>query len=104
MTRFEPTTLRTERLTLRPPEAADADDVFAAVDQVVQRWSPWSTAYTRAKALEWCTQEAFRDPAREVNFTIVPDRTGRFAGAPGGGRAGSGAGAAGRGYRPRAGA
>jgi len=80
MTRFEPTTLRTERLTLRPPEAADADDVFAAVDQVVQRWMPWSTAYTRAKALEWCTQEAFRDPAREVNFTIVPDRTGRFAG------------------------
>jgi RimJ/RimL family protein N-acetyltransferase len=84
---FEPTTLRTERLTLRPPEEADADDVFAAVDQVVQRWMPWALGYTRDKARHWCTQEAFRDPQRETNFVIVPDRTGRFAGVIGIGRA-----------------
>jgi RimJ/RimL family protein N-acetyltransferase len=84
---FEPTTLRTERLTLRPPEAADAGDAFAAVDQVVQRWMPWAVRYTRDKALHWCTKEAFRDPRREANFTIVPDRTGRFAGVIGIGRA-----------------
>jgi RimJ/RimL family protein N-acetyltransferase len=84
---FEPTTLRTERLTLRPPEAADAGDVFAAVDQVIQRWMPWSLGYTRDKALDWCTKEAFRDPQREANFAIVPDRIGRFAGVVGIGRA-----------------
>ena len=87
MAGFEPTTLRTERLTLRPPEAADAGDAFAAVDQVVQRWMPWSLGYTREKALDWCAKEAFRDPLREVNYAIVPDHTARFAGVIGIGRA-----------------
>jgi RimJ/RimL family protein N-acetyltransferase len=77
---FEATTLRTERLTLRPPAAGDADDKVAAVDDEVRRWMAWSVDYDRDKALRWCTEEAFRDPQREVNFVIEPAETGRFAG------------------------
>jgi RimJ/RimL family protein N-acetyltransferase len=98
MAGFEPTTLRTERLTLRPPEAGDAEDLFAAVDHVVRRWMTWSLDYSRAKALQWCTQEASRDPARETNFVIVPEATGRFAGVVGIGRADWEAGVAEIGY------
>jgi RimJ/RimL family protein N-acetyltransferase len=80
MTGFQPATLRTERLTLRPPGPDDADDAFAAVDHVVGRWMPWAAGYTRDKALRWCTEEAYRDPVREANFVIVPATTGRLAG------------------------
>jgi RimJ/RimL family protein N-acetyltransferase len=80
MTGFEPTTLRTDRLTLRPPGAGDAAGQFAAVDREVQRWMAWSVDYSRDKALEWCTEEAFQDPGREANFVIVPHVTGRLAG------------------------
>jgi RimJ/RimL family protein N-acetyltransferase len=77
---FAPATLRTDRLTLRPPGAADADDAFAAVDHEVRRWMPWSLEYTHDKALRWCTSEAYRDPVHETHFVIVPHLTGRFAG------------------------
>jgi RimJ/RimL family protein N-acetyltransferase len=80
MTGFEPTTLRTGRLTLRPPCADDASDQFAAVDHEVQRWMAWSVNYSLGKAVRWCTEEAFRDPGREANFVIVPAATGRLAG------------------------
>ncbi|MCW2859156.1 MAG: GCN5-related N-acetyltransferase [Actinoallomurus sp.] len=80
MTAFEPTTLRTDRLTLRPPAADDAADQFAAVDHEVQRWMCWSVNYSPDKSLQWCTEEAFRDPSREANFVIVPHATGRLAG------------------------
>jgi RimJ/RimL family protein N-acetyltransferase len=84
---FEPTTLRTDRLTLRPPGAGDAGDAFAAVDDEVRKWMPWAQEYTHDKALRWCVQEAYRDPAREAHFVIVPRATGRFAGVIGIGRA-----------------
>ena len=86
-TGFEPTTLRTDRLVLRPPGAGDADDNLAAVDDEVRRWMPWSVGFDRDKALRWCTEQAFRDPQREVNFVIEPAETGRFAGVIGLGRA-----------------
>ncbi|GLY86350.1 GNAT family N-acetyltransferase [Actinoallomurus iriomotensis] len=87
MTSFEPTTLRTERLVLRPPEEGDAPDCFAAVDQVVRRWMPWAREYTLESARRWCAKEAFRDPRREASFAIVPERTGRFGGVIGFSRA-----------------
>ena len=87
MAGFEPTTLRTDRLILRPPGAGDADDKFAAVDDEVRQWMAWAVDYDRDKALRWCTEEAFRDPQREVNFVIEPSETGRFAGLIGIGRA-----------------
>ncbi|HEY0540989.1 MAG TPA: GNAT family protein [Actinoallomurus sp.] len=87
MTAFEPITLRTDRLTLRPPGAGDAGAQFAAVDHEVQRWMGWSVNYSRDKALRWCTEEAFRDPSREANFVIVPHATGRLAGVIGVSRA-----------------
>jgi RimJ/RimL family protein N-acetyltransferase len=77
---FAPATLRTDRLTLRPPGADDAGDAVAAVDDEVRRWMPWALGYTRDKALRWCTEEAYRDPVRETHFVIVPHATGRFAG------------------------
>jgi RimJ/RimL family protein N-acetyltransferase len=83
MAGFEPVTLRTARLALRPPEAGDADDAFAAVDAEVRRWMPWALGNTRDRTLQWCTKEAFRDPLREVNFAIVPHATGRFGGVVG---------------------
>lgn len=80
MAGFEPTTLRTDRLTLRPPEKADAGDVFAAVDPEVQRWLAWAVGYSYDTALRWCTEEAHRDTCHEINFVIVPDVTGRLGG------------------------
>ena len=77
---FAPATLRTDRLTLRPPGADDAGDVFAAVDPEIRRWMPWSLDYTQEKALRWCTADAYRDPVRESHFVIVPKVTGRLAG------------------------
>lgn len=87
MAGFEPTTLSTDRLILRPPEAADADAALAAVDEEVRRWMAWSVEYTRDKALHWCAREAFRDRRREAVFVIVPRETGLFAGVVGIGRA-----------------
>jgi RimJ/RimL family protein N-acetyltransferase len=98
MTGFAPATLRTERLLLRPPEARDAPDQFAAVDHEVRRWMPWSQGYTLAKARHWCTKEAFRDAEREAAFVIVPDRTGRAGGVIGINRADWEAGVAEIGY------
>lgn len=98
MAGFQPTVLSTERLVLRPPERADADDQLAAVDDEVRRWMPWSVGYTRDKALHWCTEEAFRDPRRQLNFVIVPREIGRPVGAIGISRAEWEAGIAETGY------
>lgn len=80
MAGYEPTTLRTDRLTLRPPERSDGADAFAAVDHEVARWLGWAVGYTLDRAERWCTEEAHRDLVRETGFVIVPERTGRFAG------------------------
>jgi RimJ/RimL family protein N-acetyltransferase len=95
---FELTTLRTGRLTLRPPEKGDAGDAFAAVDPEVRRWLAWAVDYSRDKALRWCVQEAYRDLSREINFAIVPDATRRFGGVIGISRAGWDTGVAEVGY------
>lgn len=87
MAGFEPVTLRTDRLTLRLPEAGDADDHLAGVDDEVRRWMNWSEGFTREKALRWCAEEASGDLRRTINFAIVPRETGRFAGTVGIGRA-----------------
>jgi RimJ/RimL family protein N-acetyltransferase len=98
MSGFERTTLHTERLVLRPPDAGDADDAVAAVDDEIRRWMAWSVEYTRDKAFRWCTREAFQDQRRETNFAIVPRDTGRFAGVIGMSRADWGIGVAETGY------
>jgi RimJ/RimL family protein N-acetyltransferase len=95
---FAPATLRTDRLTLRPPGADDAGDMFAAVDHEVRQWMPWSLGYTEDKALRWCTADAYRDPVRETHFVIVPHTTGRFVGVIGINRASWEAGVAETGY------
>jgi RimJ/RimL family protein N-acetyltransferase len=77
---FEPATLRTPRLTLRPPDQSDAGDVFAAVDPEVCRWLGWAVGYSQETALRWCVQEASRDLTHELNLAIVPDATRRFGG------------------------
>jgi RimJ/RimL family protein N-acetyltransferase len=77
---FEPATLRTDRLTLRPPDQDDAGDVFAAVDPQVRRWLAWAVDYSPEKARRWCVREAYRDVSREINFVIVPDATRRLGG------------------------
>jgi RimJ/RimL family protein N-acetyltransferase len=77
---FEPTTLRTDRLTLRPPGAGDAGETLAAVDDEIRRWMPWALGYTHDKALRWCTEVAYSDPVHETHFVIVPQATGRLAG------------------------
>lgn len=87
MAGFETTTLRTDRLVLRPPGKGDADDHLAVVDEEIRRWMAWSADFTREKALLWCTEGAFRDPLRELNFVIEPKESGRFAGMIGIGRA-----------------
>lgn len=57
MPRFVPTTLRTERLTLRPFELGDVDAVFAACqDPEIQRWTRVPTPYTRDDAVKYVTQ------------------------------------------------
>lgn len=98
MAGFEPTTLRTERLILRPIDAGDADAYLTEVDDEVRRWMTWSEGFTREMALRWCTEEASGNPQRSINFAIVPTATGRFAGGVGIGRADWGTGVAETGY------
>jgi RimJ/RimL family protein N-acetyltransferase len=98
MAGFGLVTLRTDRLTLRPPEAGDTDDHLACVDDEVRRWMTWSEGFTREKALRWCATEATGDLMRAVNFAIVPRETGRLAGMVGIGRADWDAGVAETGY------
>src|SRR5512132_4293281 len=51
--------LVTDRLLLRPPQASDADDALALLeDPAVVRWNPAPTVVDRDSALEWCESGA----------------------------------------------
>jgi RimJ/RimL family protein N-acetyltransferase len=51
--------LATERLTLRPPTVADADDALALLqDPAVAQWNPAPTVVDRATAITWCESGA----------------------------------------------
>lgn len=80
MAGFEPTALRTGRLTLRPIGEGDVDAYLAGVDDEVRRWMPWSRNLTREKAWRWCVEESGADLRRTLNLAMVPAETGRFAG------------------------
>jgi RimJ/RimL family protein N-acetyltransferase len=86
MAGFEPVTLRTDRLVLRPFEAGDVDAYLDGVDDEVRRWMPWSEDLSPEKALKWCAENAAADLQRALNLVIVPAETGRFAGGIGLGR------------------
>jgi cobalt-precorrin-5B (C1)-methyltransferase len=55
MNRFEPATVYTDHLILRPPAASDAEAEVAAVDDEIRRWTVWSHGYTNAKTLHRCS-------------------------------------------------
>lgn len=80
MAGFEPVTLRTERLILRPIDKGDVDAYLTEVDDEVRRWMTWAEDPSPEKALRWCAEEASGDLQRSLNLAIVPAETGRFAG------------------------
>ncbi|HEX6470771.1 MAG TPA: GNAT family protein [Streptosporangiaceae bacterium] len=80
-------TLTTDRLALRPFEAADAADLIeASRDPEILRWMVWAQGQTPAQARDWCTVHAHADPEEQLHLAIVA--AGRFSGAVGLSRAG----------------
>jgi RimJ/RimL family protein N-acetyltransferase len=78
--------LTSERLRLRPFEAADAADVHAVwQDERFVRTAPVGYAYANAgleTAVEWCTtgMEERRRAGEGVGFAVVPREGGRLVG------------------------
>lgn len=80
---FPETTLRTERLVLRPFAAADIADVRAgAADELTQRWFPLPRPYTLAHAAEYVMQTAprFRETGGGIHLAIADPATERLLG------------------------
>jgi ribosomal-protein-serine acetyltransferase len=74
--------LTTDRLTLRPFEAADSTEVIEATrDPEILRWMPWAPRQTPAQARDWCTVHAHVNPEEQLNLAIVA--AGRLSGAIG---------------------
>jgi ribosomal-protein-alanine N-acetyltransferase len=66
-----PVTLRTERLTLRPFEITDADDVFNyARDREFGRYLPVPDPYTRADAEQYVAIQVEADWSKQVSLAI----------------------------------
>ncbi|SDZ46445.1 Protein N-acetyltransferase, RimJ/RimL family [Amycolatopsis xylanica] len=79
--RFPETTLRTERLILRPFGGADIEDVQrGCADEATQRWIPLTTPYTLADAGSWCTTRAhaLRESGDGIHFAVVDAGTDRL--------------------------
>lgn len=78
--------LETDRLLLRAFTEADIEDVFqAASDPVTQRWLPLpapGTPYTRADAVDWCTENApsVRATGEGQQWAAVCAKTRAYAG------------------------
>ncbi|WP_203988725.1 GNAT family N-acetyltransferase [Sphaerisporangium rufum] len=77
--------LESERLLLRPFDAADTDDALAAVegDAEIHRWMPWAEGYDRQRSYDWCTRYAHVDPVSGLQFAIEAKEDGRLAGSIG---------------------
>ncbi|MFE4265319.1 GNAT family N-acetyltransferase [Streptomyces sp. NPDC056883] len=68
---MEPITLTTERLVLRPLDASDTDEVYAALqDPAIQRWIPVSVPYERTHAESFVTRVPGGQTGSEYNFGI----------------------------------
>lgn len=71
---FQPATLQTERLLLRPYRREDAPAVAEACrDDLIQRWLPLPNPYTDADALTWCTEVAprFRETGEGIEWAAI---------------------------------
>ncbi|MDQ6874449.1 MAG: GNAT family N-acetyltransferase [Actinomycetota bacterium] len=80
---FPAATLATERLLLRPFEAADVDPVAQACsDDEVQRWLPLPRPYGREEAADWCLRKApeLRESGAGLELAIVTRSAGQLAG------------------------
>jgi RimJ/RimL family protein N-acetyltransferase len=83
---FPRVTVTSERLRLRPFEAADADDVHAVwQDERFIRTAPVGYPYAGAAletAVEWCTTgvEQRRRDGKGVGFAVEPLEAGRLVG------------------------
>ncbi len=68
---MEPITLTTERLVLRPLDASDTDEVYAALqDPVIQRWIPVSVPYGRTHAESFVNRVPGGENGSEFNFGV----------------------------------
>lgn len=73
---FPETTLRTERLVLRPFTAADIPDTqLSCADELTQQWLPLPHPYTLDTAAEYCTQaHQWRESGDGIVFAVAdPD-------------------------------
>ncbi|MFD3851547.1 GNAT family N-acetyltransferase [Streptomyces microflavus] len=71
---FPETTLRSERLTLRPFSALDIPGVqVGCSDTATQRWLPLARPYTRDNATTWCTvtAHALRQSGDGIHFAVT---------------------------------
>ena len=78
---FPETTLRTERLILRPFGGADIEDVQrGCADEATQRWIPLPSPYTLADAGSWCITRAhaLRESGDGIHFAVVDAGTDRL--------------------------
>jgi RimJ/RimL family protein N-acetyltransferase len=78
--------LKSDRLVLRPFEAADiADAAEACADELTQRWLPLPNPYTLDHATAWCTRTAheLRASGDGIQFAVTDAHSGRLLGAIG---------------------
>ncbi|MDP1877194.1 MAG: GNAT family protein [Actinomycetota bacterium] len=72
-------TLSTQRLVLRPPQPADAEDALALLqDEQVARWYPAPDVVDLASAAAWCTRGADWSRGDHATWHGVDPVTGRL--------------------------
>jgi [ribosomal protein S5]-alanine N-acetyltransferase len=73
------TDLSSDRLLLRAPHAADAEDALALLhDEEVARWFAAPDVVDHATALAWCDRGADRSRGDHITWHGVDPRTGRL--------------------------